>query len=379
MAEEFAPYSVTKKRDVRIARSGEPELGPLKLLPGTWANIRPEHRMKTKEHPDGDPFKGDGTLQGQGQSPFDGRGWNLIALPFAEAGQFRNYRLLMNQYNEVLNFAFVDDKVPNRGITADRPADNADQEIAALDYTQMIKQIAAADVSDSGLAGDPELPIHHEPGFFLHMKEQQIENIDIARLATIPHGNAATALGRAVEDQSGPPTIRDLSGFPEGVSNDIVQAVDDATDSTDYLFPYNQFTVNPFKGVITAPGFPGFGPANANNLLQIGLPQNVVKTTTLSLDTELMEGGIVNIPFIERQADAASMKSIFWIMELDEKNDKGDPRLVLAYSQFIYLDFFPRPDGKPGLIRWPHISINVMEKIEEPSADGYSRAVMAQA
>ena len=39
----------------------------------------------------------------------------------------------MNQYNEVLNFTFVDDGVPNRGITESRPAENADQKVAALD------------------------------------------------------------------------------------------------------------------------------------------------------------------------------------------------------------------------------------------------------
>ena len=44
----------------------------------------------------------------------------------------------------------------------------------------------------------------------------------------------------------------------------------------------------------------------------------------------------------------------------------GGPHLVLAYSQFINLEFFPRFDGKPGLIRWPHISINMMEKVSGP-------------
>ena len=101
-----------------------------------------------------------------------------------------------------------------------------------------------------------------------------------------------------------------------------------------------------------------------------------MRTTVLPLDTELMEGGIVNIPIIERQADAASMKSTFWIMELDENDENGDPRLVLAYSRFVYLDFFPRFDGKPGLIRWPHISINMMKKIAEPKKDEYTAAAM---
>ena len=381
MAEKYVPHTATTKRYVRVAKPGDPELGPLKHLPGTWANIQPDHRLKTTEHPDGDPFKGEGTLDGEGKSPFDGRGWNLIALPFAEEGQRRNYRLLMNQYNEVLNFAFVDDQVPNRGITESRPAENADQKVAALDYTQMIKQIAAKDIADSnGRAGEPELPIHHEPGFFLHMKKQNIEGIDVARLATIPHGNAATALGRADPERSGPPTIDNLSGFPEGVTDNVEQAVQNATDDGSYLFPYHQFTVNPFKGVVKAPGFPGFGPANANNLLQLGLqglPGNVVSTTTLPLDTELKEGGIVNIPFVERQADAATMQSTFWIMELDQMNANGEPRLILAYSQFIFLDFFPRFDGEPGLIRWPHISINMMEKIEEPSEEEYTPAALS--
>jgi hypothetical protein len=99
----------------------------------------------------------------------------------------------------------------------------------------------------------------------------------------------------------------------------------------------------------------------------------VVKTTILDFSTEDAEAGIVNIPFIERQADASQMRSVFWIMELDEPAPfaglEGTNRLVLAYSQFLYLDFFPRFDGKPGLIRWPHISINMMEKIGPPPSN----------
>lgn len=369
---DYTPNQASENRNIRLARPVEPALGPLEKLPGTWANIHPNHRLT---RPDGttDLFQGEGTLEGQGQSPFDGRGWNLIALPFFEDGQFRNYRLLMNQYNEVLKFQKVDDNVPNRGITEARDA-NADQLIAALDYEQVISQIAADEFSTSGHAGPPLLPIHHEPGFFLHMREQRIDGINIARLATIPHGNSATALGRfdaEVNVIDGPPTIDELSGFPEGVADDVAAAVqsldpDNADDARAYLLPYAVFTKSPFKGVVGAPGFPGFHPGNANNLLQIGLPPNVVKTTVLDFDTELFEAGIVNIPFIERQADAASMKARFWIMELDEPGIGGNPKMVVAYSQFIFLDFFRRRDGKPGLIRWPHISINMMEKVEEP-------------
>ncbi|WP_370281290.1 heme-binding protein [Pseudooceanicola sp.] len=374
--QDYSPGSAGAHREIRVARPNEPDLGPLRLLPGTWANIRPEHRVTNN---DGTPnlFKGEGTLTGQGQSPFDGRGWNLIALPFAEAGARRNYRVLMNQYNEVLEFKFIDDSVPNRGITQETPTQNADQRVAALDYQQMIAQIKAEDASVSGTAGDPELPIHHEPGFFLHMKDQTINGFDIARLATIPHGDAAAALGRAAAFD-GPPSIPPLSGFPEGVAPNIAAAVHQATEDS-YLFPYRHFIDQPFKGVIGDAGFPGFGPDDTNLLLRLGMPPNVVRTTELVLETDVMEGGINNIPFIVRQANPTLMRSTFWIMELDEMDADGDPRLVLAYSQFIFLDFFGRFDGRPGLIRWPHVSINMMERIEKPARPAEEATVIASA
>ena len=60
------------------------------------------------------------------------------------------------------------------------------------------------------------------------------------------------------------------------------------------------------------------------------------------------------------------MESIFYVMELTDKDKNGDPKLVLAYSQVVMLDFFPRRDGMPGLIGWPHVSINTMEKVPDP-------------
>ena len=138
-----------------------------------------------------------------------------------------------------------------------------------------------------------------------------------------------------------------------------------------YTAPYFHFSQdqNPFKGVVPSPNFPGFFPDNNNFLIQGGVAQladKVKHTTELVLDTDVMEGGIANIPFIERQADAALMRSTFWIMELDEEGPLGNPRLVLVYSQLVMLDFFQRRDGRDGLIRWPHISINMMEKIVTP-------------
>lgn len=57
------------------------------------------------------------------------------------------------------------------------------------------------------------------------------------------------------------------------------------------------------------------------------------------------------------------MKATFWVQELKELDAKGKPKMRLQYSQIVMLEFFPRTDGLPGRILWPHISINTLEKV----------------
>jgi hypothetical protein len=299
-------------RQIGQAQSGDEDLGPFKDLPGVWESL-------------------------------PGRGWNMIALPFAD-GPF-NYRLLLNQYNETLKFDLIDKGVPNRGIRFNGTASESDQLVVTLDYQQSIKQIDADDFPQSGMAGAPGLAIHHEPGLFLHMTNETTRDLDIARLATIPHGDSVLALGRSNEIEGGP-RIPDLNGLPIGVSQNL---------DSPYLEPYKHFHENLFKGL--------FDPVAPNKLLSdanAGL--DIVKTTVLEMDTAVETGGIVNIPFVVKQANAADMKSTFWIEVLAETDDAGNPKLRMQYSQVVMLDFFPRRDGFPGLIRWPHVSINTLEK-----------------
>jgi hypothetical protein len=79
------------------------------------------------------------------------------------------------------------------------------------------------------------------------------------------------------------------------------------------------------------------------------------------MDTTTQSGGITNIPFIEKQADAAAMKATFWIQKLDG----GSPTFRLQYLQIVNLEFFPRRDGLPGRIIWPHVSINTLDKVSD--------------
>lgn len=357
-----------KGRSFGRARWGEDTLGPLKQLPGVW--------------------KGKGT------------GWNMIALPF-EQGPFR-YRILMNQYDECLKFTTVSSNVENRGLAdviepnpkVNAPSDH-DQFVVALDYEQTISQVAVADDPPSdgltdiasgsagSLRGPIDKPIHHEPGLWLHMKNlratdkdfngsnARIENADlqVARLATIPHGNAFLALGTATTDQSAF-TIPPVSGLPIGRFEDLASpGYDVLEDNGDgcpdpYLAPYRRFIENPFFG--TAAGvkdFPGFNPVDMNQILRFAnRGVKIKKTTILQVDTTRRQAGIHNIPFAISQAEPASMKSTFWIHTLKDKHKDGTPRMRLQYSQVVMLDFFlPREDGLPGKARWPHISIATLE------------------
>jgi hypothetical protein len=317
----------SQTRQFKSSNEGSQLLGPFELLPGTWRS--------------------------------EGFGWNLIALPFANA-PFR-YRLLMNQYNETLKFALIDERVPNRGVpTEEFPPDpelpeneESDQFITTLDYEQTVRQVASSDFPVSGLAGGEGLPIHHEPGLFLNMLNKKNKELDIARLATVPHGDSVLALGKS-EVILGAPEIPVANGLPLRISQDL---------SIPYLEPYKVFVENPFKGNVDFDGFPGFNPLDANVLLRLANQGvSIKRTTILPFDTTLKTGGIVNIPFIVRQANAAEMQATFWIQELDELDIDGNPVLRLQYTQNVLLDFFKAP-GSEELIRWPHISINTLTKI----------------
>ncbi len=329
----------------RLGSTGDDEVSLIELLRGTW------------------------TSQAQG--------WNLIALPMSAPNKFR---ILMNQYGETLSFNVPDKGVPNRGVTPDPqgetpdPGDETDQLIDAIAYEQIIVQKEVEDFPASDRRAGNGEPIHHEPGFFLqflnhvpvgHTEEDGKENgpeeqLKIARLATIPHGNSVLAMG-TVELIVGAPTIPVENALPERINADI--------QNNPYLAPYKHFEDNHFLGNVpqTVAGFPGLFPTDANAILRFANQgSRVKKTTILNFDTkfrneQLTDIPISNIPFVIREANATEVHATFWIMELHKPYVSAPAEFIMQYSQTVYLEFFA--SDEPGKrIRWPHVSINTLRK-----------------
>lgn len=329
-----------------IGSTGDDEFSLIELLKGTWISRE--------------------------------QGWNLIALPSSAPN---NFRLLMNQYGESLRFNVPDKGVPNRGVKPDAggktidPNDETDQLIDAISYEQIVVQVAVDDFPASQKREKNGNPIHHEPGFFLqflnhisvgHKEEDGEDNgpdeeLKIARLATIPHGNSVLAMG-TVEIKYGAPEIPKENALPERIDNDLEKNL--------YLSPYKHFEDTHFFGAVprTVAGFPGFFASDANAILKFAMPKKdrIKKTTILNFDTkyrnELLTGiPISNIPFVTRESETTEVHATFWIMELHKTDEAKDPEFIMQYSQTVYLEFFD--SDEPGKrIRWPHVSINTLVK-----------------
>lgn len=389
-----------------IAEFDDPVLGPLRLLPGTWENT---------------PL-------------LNGFGFNLMALPFNNrpAGP-RNmgFRVLMNQYEETLTFAVTDKGVPNRGRQADPSTGRDDQTIVALDYFQKIRQIDSDDFPASGLNErfNGQL-IHKEPGLWLHMVDHNTispqGDINIARLGTIPHGNSFLASGsvpnrkKSPEDEddfvlirdpdeadllqladniipgtNGAPLIPGINGVVVGggenpEEKDLEPILDDDGNLIiDYFEAYRHFHEAPYQGKIPIKGFSGFEPVHTtdllvhtlvNVLLPIGKVRRIMRLRVNSaVDhagvTRTGHNGIVNIPFVVRQADANVMNATFIIYEIEDKKT-GKLRHFMQYAQNVILDFIGRPDGHPNRARWPHVSINTMERVEKTVSKELAKALL---
>jgi hypothetical protein len=98
------------------------------------------------------------------------------------------------------------------------------------------------------------------------------------------------------------------------------------------------------------------------NLEKAIAEQNIVKTTTFSLDSN-NQGHVTNIPFIAERAKTSRVNCDLWLETV--KNSDGSTTQQLQYSQVVNIDFSKKGGGVGGLITWPHVSVNTLTKLSD--------------
>jgi hypothetical protein len=251
------------------------------------------------------------------------KGVNLIAVPDQKGG----FKLLVAPYYETLTVTPLSSPTPNRGL-------KTIEQIPTLMYSLIINN-----------ANDNSL-MHAENGIWELLDGSPDNNgYNLARISTVPHGDAVMALGNSSVTTGRPNIDKTLSSLPTG--------------NLPPLFGYTD--------VYTPVIVPGFTNSTPNTYLTNYLDSQektgkvIASSINLSVSTLNTGGGINNIPSINRNADATAFNSIFWIEKVvDSKTGKSFQQL--QYSQKTNINF-PVKSNKPGeTIHWPHINVNTLIK-----------------
>jgi len=328
-----------------------------------------------------------------------GKGFNLVARPFfgqpavppsTPAVPASNLFLELNLTNETLKFDPISSSIPNRGTF------QQDIELFGLTYLQKI--------SDATTGG----ALHIEPGIWVtHAPTTDpVENPPedsqiVARMGSIPHGNALLAGGSATKF-TGPPTLGAPTGsgtpafsiFPSFNSTPIAippipPATINASGASEFLTApgggFTQYTLtnaasaaNPRTPFLNTP--PVIDPSITQELVNdpITLLQKTIQKQveegctfegvainiatqspitffakpstvqppvgtapangpTTVVNVADSSGGIENLPFLFTNADSALVYATFWIERVTPKERR--PFMQLQYAQFVFLNF----------------------------------------
>jgi len=157
-----------------------------------------------------------------------------------------------------------------------------------------------------------------------------VQNQTIVRMSTIPHGDSLLAQSVFLTTVKGGPKITPVSSLPTG------PGVDEPGYLDPLLYPED-----------TPDGIDYDMVANPNLVLKKAIKgQNIIESVVISVSTSPV-GGLVNIPFVVKNANAISLDAIFWIETVE--NDDGSTFLQLQYTQTVILKFLG--------IEWPHITV----------------------
>jgi hypothetical protein len=296
--------TIARKRAVMPQQSLSERLGALQDLPGFWEGI----------------------------------GFSLIARPHFGSDAPNGFFLQLNMLRETIEFTTIGSPVFNRG--------SQQEDMAIYGVTYMHR------VTDATSGG----ALHIEPGMWLNIPATTAPAAEasIARLGTIPHGNAFCTVGFVQETQFDRiPTIppANVIPFPIGGS------------------PLPPGSPNPFPeydlSIATAMRSQPLPPEITQTL--INDPNQMLRDTldrqvnqegkVLNWNTRLITHtadakSIGNIPFITANADTLEFHSVFTIQCVTDSC--GDEFLQLQYSQTSLINF-------RGM-SYPHVAVGTLTK-----------------
>jgi hypothetical protein len=284
-----------------------------------------------------------------------GKGFNMIARPAKQGiGANPTFFLELNATIETLEFTAIGGDVPNRGFS-ERTA-----ELHDIHYLQNVSDAVTMTA------------IHFEPGLWLHVPPTAEGGESYVREATIPHGDSLLAQSSFFTTVNSGPNIQPVNSFPFPTTDPIP---DLNTDPANPLgAPYTDPYTNPVEGP-NGNGFPGsFLPKGLDPAQTIKDPTAVlraaigsqifVSTDVIQISTTPPPSGILNIPFVQANANAVQMDAIFWIEtvsqdpRVNQSNADQDPKsqfFQLQYVQRVILDF--------DNVHWPHVSVATLIKV----------------
>lgn len=273
-------------------------LGPLRDLPGFW----------------------------------QGTGFSLIARPNFEGENKNGIFLQLNLLFETIEFTPIGSPVYNRG--------SVQEDIAIYGLTYLHR------VTDRITGG----ALHIEPGLWLNLPATTDPNADasIARLATIPHGNAVCTVGHAENVVfEGLPAIPPANTIPFPIG-----ANPPAAGAKNPFPEYDLSQPNQFRSSSLPPEITQAIINDPNVLLRNALQGQTLTKITRLITTTPPTGGIGNIPFITKNANTLNLDSVFAVEVV--QGPAGDEFLQIQYSQTALLNF-------RGM-SFPHVTVGTLIK-----------------
>jgi hypothetical protein len=302
----FEPLPAVADAVAHPFQSIDDPLGPLASLPGTWV----------------------------------GTGFNTIWRPHFPSGAQDRF-LELNLTSETLEFEAIPGAIPNRGL------DQKDIEMFGVHYLQQI--------SDSVLSAG----IHLEPGIWATVPATTApqEPPTVVRMASIPHGTAVLAQGKAFTI-AGPPVIKDTDIIPFSAGHPSTKgSFADAQAAFPELKLARKTKFRQPSDAATEPAITQAMVKNPNHVLQKAIVgQDIVRTIVLRVDATNAHPhsiGTANTFFLTENASANHVTATFWIEKVKKAHTSGH-FLQLQYTQAVMLDF----NG----LRWPHVSVATLRK-----------------